>query len=101
MGRTPVFSAHDGDLGCTDLISHDIPLVHDVLVRQRYRHIPPSEYEVVKEHINQLLSSQVIRESRSPYARPIMLVRKKDGSLRMCIDYRQLNSKTRYITWDM
>lgn len=90
-----VFSTHDGDLGCTNLVSHDIPLVDDIPVRQRYRRIPPSEYEVVKDHINQLLSSQVIRESSSPYASPIVLVRKKDGSLRLCVDYRQLNSKTR------
>lgn len=91
---TSVFSAHDGDLGYTNLISHDIPLVDDVPVRQRYRRIPPSEYKVAKEHINQLLSTQIIRESSSPYASPIVLVRKKDGSLRMCVDYRQLNSKT-------
>ena len=90
-----VFSAHDGDLGCTILLSHDIPLLDDVPVRQRYRRIPPSEYEAVKAHINQLLESQVIRESCSPYASPIVLVRKKDGSLRMCVDYRPLNSKTR------
>ncbi|XP_029941466.1 uncharacterized protein LOC115383427 [Salarias fasciatus] len=90
-----VFSAHDGDLGCTDLITHDIPLLDDIPVRQRYRRIPPSEYEVVKEHINQLLDAQVIRESNSPYGSPIVLVKKKDGSLRMCVDYRQLNSKTR------
>lgn len=90
-----VFSAHEGDLGCTNLISHDIPLLDDVPVRQRYRRIPPSEYEVVKDHINQLLEAQVIRESSSPYGSPIVLVKKKDGSLRMCVDYRQLNSKTR------
>uniref|UniRef100_A0A671UWP7 ribonuclease H n=1 Tax=Sparus aurata TaxID=8175 RepID=A0A671UWP7_SPAAU len=90
-----IFSAHDGDLGCTNLISHDIPMADEILVRQRYRRIPPSEYEVVKEHINQLLPSQVIQESSSPYASPIVLARKKDGSLRMCVDYRQLNSKTR------
>lgn len=58
-----VFSTHDGDLGCTNLIAHDIPLLDDVPVRQRYRRIPPSEYEAVKVHINQLLESQVIRES--------------------------------------
>ncbi|KAI3368246.1 hypothetical protein L3Q82_007966 [Scortum barcoo] len=63
--------------------------------RQRYCRIPPSEYEAVKAHINQLLESQVIRESSSPYASPIVLVRKKDGSLRLCVDYRLLNSKTR------
>lgn len=89
-----VFSAHEGDLGCTNLITHEIPLVDDIPVRQRYRRIPPSEYEVVKAHINQLLEAQVIKESSSPYASPIVL-KKKDGGLRMCVDYRQLNSKTR------
>ncbi|KAG1934719.1 hypothetical protein F2P79_019745, partial [Pimephales promelas] len=49
----------------------------------------------VRAHINQLLESQVIRESCSPYASPIVLVKKKDGSLRLCVDYRQLNAKTR------
>lgn len=90
-----VFSTHDGDLGCTKLISHDIPVLDDVPVRQRYRRIPPSEYEEAKAHINQLLEAKVIRESSSPYASPIVLVRKKDGSLRMCVDYRLLNNKTR------
>lgn len=90
-----VFSAHDGDLGCTSLVVHEIPLQDDAPVRQRFRRIPPSDYEAVKEHINQLLEAQVIRESSSPYASPIVLARKKDGSLRMCVDYRQLNAKTR------
>lgn len=90
-----VFATHEGDLGCTTLISHEIPLLDDVPVRQRYRQIPPSEYEVVKAHIHQLLQNQVIRESSSPYASPIVLVKKKDGTLRLCADYRQLNNKTR------
>ncbi|TWW68330.1 hypothetical protein D4764_19G0001280 [Takifugu flavidus] len=90
-----VFAANDGDLGCTNLISHKIPLLDDVPVRQRYRRIPPSEYEAVKMHINQLMESQIICESSSPYASPIVLVRKKDGGLRLCVDYRLLNSKTR------
>lgn len=90
-----VFSTHEGDLGCTDLICHEIPLLDDAPVRQRYRRIHPSEYEVAKAHINQLLESHIIRESSSPYASPIVLVKKKDGSLRMCVDYRRLNAKTR------
>lgn len=90
-----VFAAHDADLGCTQILSHDIPLMDDTPIRQRYRRIPPSEYEEVKAHINQLLEAQVIRESTSPYASPIVLVKKKDGALRMCVDYRLLNQKTR------
>lgn len=38
-----VFSAHEGDLGCTNLLLHDIPLLDDTPVRQRYRRVPPSE----------------------------------------------------------
>ncbi len=72
-----VFSTFEGDLGCTDLISHDIPLLDDVPVRQRYRRVPPSDYEAVRAHINQLLETQVIRESCSPYASSIVLVKKK------------------------
>jgi hypothetical protein len=90
-----IFSKGDGDLGCTSLIAHEIPLVDDAPVRQPYRRIPPSQYETVKTHIQQLLDTQVIRESSSPYSSPIVLVTKKDGSLRLCVDYRQLNSKTR------
>lgn len=90
-----IFSAHEGDLGCTKLITHEIPLLDTEPVRQRYRRLPPSDYEAVKQHIHQLLQSQVIRESSSPYASPIVVVRKKDGQIRLCVDYRQLNSKTR------
>ncbi|KAL2087111.1 hypothetical protein ACEWY4_018170 [Coilia grayii] len=90
-----IFSKDDGDLGCTSLITHEIPLLDNAPVRQPYRRIPPSQYETVKAHIQQLLESQVIRESSSPYSSPIVLVTKKDGSLRLCVDYRQLNAKTR------
>ncbi|XP_049332461.1 retrovirus-related Pol polyprotein from transposon opus [Astyanax mexicanus] len=93
--HSAVFSSFEGDIGCTNLISHDIPLLDDVPVRQRYRRIPPSDYDAVKAHIHQLLENQVIQESCSPYASPIVLVKKKDGTLRMCVDYRQLNAKTR------
>ncbi|KAG1930572.1 interleukin-1 receptor accessory protein-like 1-A [Pimephales promelas] len=73
-----------------------LPLEEQAGVRALLKkRIPPSEYEVVKAHINQLLETQVIRESCSPYASPIVLVKKKDGSLRLCVDYRHLNAKTR------
>lgn len=67
-----IFSAHDGDLGCTNVISHNITLVDETPVKQCYRRIPPSDYEAVKEHINQLLDAQVIRESSSPMHRGVI-----------------------------
>ncbi|CAI5692446.1 unnamed protein product [Oreochromis niloticus] len=66
-----VFSTHEGDLGCTNLISHDIPLLDDVPVRQRYRRIPPSDYEAVRAHINQLLEAQY--ETSSSLAEGVLL----------------------------
>lgn len=74
-----VFSTFEGDLGFTDLISHDIHfhLPDDAPVRKQYQHVPPSDYEAVWVHINQLLETQVIRESFGLYASPIMIVKKK------------------------
>lgn len=95
-----VLAAHEGDLQCTNLLSHDIPLLDNVPVQQRYQCIPPSEYEAVKVHISQLLESQVIQESSIPNASPIALVHKKDGRLRLCVDCGHLlNSKTRKDTF--
>lgn len=89
-----VFAKDKGDLCCTSLIEHQIPLLDDAPVSQRHRRIPPSQLETVKAHIKQLLQSQVIKESCSPYSSPIVLAKKKDGYLRICVDYRQLNAKT-------
>uniref|UniRef100_A0A3B1JJS8 Gypsy retrotransposon integrase-like protein 1 n=1 Tax=Astyanax mexicanus TaxID=7994 RepID=A0A3B1JJS8_ASTMX len=90
-----VFSQGEGDIGCTTLIQHEIPLTDDAPVRQRYRRLPPSQYEQVKAHIQDLLQREVVRVSCSPYSSPIVVVQKKDGTLRLCVDYRQLNAKTR------
>ena len=50
--------------------------------------------EEVRKHIKELLDAQIIRKSQSPWASNIVLVRKKDKSLRLCVDYRQLNRRT-------
>lgn len=90
-----VFSQGDGDLGCTSLVEHEVHLTDDIPIRQRYRRLPPSQYDQVKIHIQELLSSGIVRPSSSPYASPIVVVKKKDGSIRLCVDYRLLNAKTR------
>lgn len=90
-----VFSQGEGDVGCTSLIEYEIPVVDDAPVRQRYRRLPPSQYDQVKAHIQDLLDRDIVRVSCSPYSAPIVVVQKKDGSIRLCVDYRQLNAKTR------
>lgn len=90
-----VFSQGEGDVGCTTLVEHKIHLTDDVPVRQRYRRLPPSQYEQVKTHIQQLLEAGIVRSSSSPYSSPIVVVQKKGGDMRLCVDYRLLNAKTR------
>jgi transposase InsO family protein len=89
-----VFSLHDLDLGCTDKVKHKIRLTSEVPFRDRHRHIPPSQIETVRNHLYEMLSLGVIRKSDSPYASNVVLVKKKDGSLRFCIDLRKLNALT-------
>ena len=76
-------------------MKHQIPVTSDVPVTQPYRRIPPSQFEDVRQHIQELADKGVIRSSSSPYASPIVIVRKKDGSIRLCVDYRKLNAVTR------
>ena len=54
----------------------------------------PAELKELKEQLKDFLDKDFIRPSVSPWGAPVLFVRKKDGSLRMCIDYRQLNKVT-------
>ena len=90
-----VFSRKREELGCTTTVHHRIHTEDDIPVNQRYRRIPPDHFEEVKEHLQVLLEREVIRPSQSDYASPIVLVRKKSGALRLRVDYRRHNAKTR------
>ncbi|XP_071502945.1 uncharacterized protein [Diadema antillarum] len=92
--RSDVFSRHEFDLGSTGYAEHQIRVNDDTPFRERSRRVPPSDLRDLQQHLQQLLENNIIKESKSPYASPIVLVRKKNGTLRMCVDYRTLNSRT-------
>ena len=73
---------------------HRLRTTDSIPVAQPYRRIPPHQLQEVQEHIKGLLAQNVIVESHSPYAAPVVIVRKKDGGIRLCVDYRRLNAKT-------
>ena len=89
-----VFARGDTDIGKIPEFQMDIHLTDDVPVNQAYRHLPRKLYEDVRNYLNDLIVNGWIQESESPYASPIVCVRKKDNSLRLCVDYRKLNLKT-------
>ena len=89
-----LFAMDSMDLGKTDLVKHHIELTDYTPIKDRYRRIPPQQYKEVRKHLKEMLDIGAIRCSNSPWASPVVLVRKKDGSLRFCIDLRKLNART-------
>ena len=89
-----VFSMSEMDLGCTPLGKHNIKLTDDIPVKLPPRRIPPAMYTEVKGHIRKMLDMGAIRPSHSSYSCPVVIAKKKDNSLRFCLDLRKLNSKT-------
>lgn len=89
-----VFAVDEEDFGRTSIVRHSIPTGSAPPSRQRYRPVPPSLYSELRGLLQNMLQQEVIRESSSPWAAPIVLVKKKDGSWRFCVDYRKLNALT-------
>ena len=87
------FSKTDMDLGRAANVKHHIILTDPIPVKERYRRIPPQLYEEVRNHLQEMLKLAAIRKFCSPWASAIVLVRKKNGKLRFCIDLRKLNSR--------
>lgn len=92
--RATVFSLHEWDVGLAKGVEHHIRLSDTRPFRERSRRLAPADIEDVRKHLKDLLKAGIIKESRSPYASPIVVARKKNGSVRMCIDYRTLNRRT-------
>lgn len=82
------------ELGLTNITEMAIRLNDDTPVSYKPYRLPYSERNVVRKIIGELLDNNVIRDSHSAYASPIVLVRKKNNDYRLCVDYRALNKKT-------
>ncbi|KAK2879334.1 hypothetical protein Q8A73_005098 [Channa argus] len=89
-----VFSHHDLDFGHATKTKHSIKLKDETPFKHRPRPIHPQDYDAVRRHLQTLLDAGIIRESESPFSSPIVIVRKKNGDVRLCVDYRRLNMQT-------
>ena len=71
-----LFAMNSLDLGRTDLVKHHIQLNNYTPIKDRYRRIPPHQYKEVRKHLKEMLDIGAIRCSNSPWASPVVLVRK-------------------------
>ena len=92
-----VFCLEENEMGCTDATEHVIELLpeQDEPFKERFRRIAPHEVEEVHQHIQEMLDRGAIQPSQSPWCNAVILVQKKDGTLRFCIDLRHLNARTK------
>ncbi|UYV62216.1 hypothetical protein LAZ67_1008247, partial [Cordylochernes scorpioides] len=81
-------------LGKTNLAKHRIDTENAKPIKHKPYRVSPKERDIIKEQIQDMLQEGVIRASSGPWAFPVILVRKRDGNWRFCVDYRKLNSIT-------
>lgn len=89
-----VFAQNDLDFGRTDRVKHQNKLLDETQFKHRARPIHPHDLEAVRKHLQELLQAGVIRESESPFSSPIVVVRKKNREVHLCIDNSKLNLQT-------
>lgn len=88
------FSNIDQDnLGCTNVVKHKI-VTSSEPIKQRYYPVSPFKQKLIDEELDQMLKLGVIEKSTSGWSSPVLMVPKKDGTFRFCVDFRKLNSVT-------
>ena len=87
-----VFSLYDSDLGFCDAVKHSTPTTMDKPVYLPHRQIPVQLQQEVRKCLESWLKQGIKRPSKSPYASQVVIVRKKSGKIRLCVDFRKLNA---------
>ena len=89
-----IFATNLSEIGLTSQTEHKIETGDAAPIKQLPRRLPNALKPVVEEQVQEMLQNDVIEPSKSPWASPIVLVKKKDGTWRFCIDFRKLNEVT-------
>jgi hypothetical protein len=95
LENSDLFNKTLNEPGNASKVTHTIDTQDNRPINQPPYHAGPKEREVIQQQINEMLNSKVIQPSKSPWAAPVVLVKKKDNSVRFCVDYRKLNNITK------
>lgn len=88
------FNQMGSNIGCTNLIEHRIVTDAEPIKQRAYR-VSPAIQAKIDEEVQSMLENNIIEPSSSPWSSPVLMVPKKDGNYRFCVDYRKLNKVTR------
>ena len=95
------FSKGPQDLGRVTVEEHTIRLTDDRPIKMRPRRLGPRAADHCGAAVEQMLQNDIIEPCQSPWASPVVLAQKKDGKLRFCVDYRELNDRTIKDSWPL
>ncbi|XP_045104410.1 uncharacterized protein LOC123499944 [Portunus trituberculatus] len=93
MEHEDVFSRDAQDLGSTLLVQHSINTADSPPIKQPHRRVPLAKREEMQRMV-EMAVQELVERSDSPWSSPVVLVNKKDGTKRFCVDYRVLNDVT-------
>jgi len=89
-----IISTGEHDIGRTHLVEHRVDTGEHRPIRQPLRRHPFQHLEWIDDEVARMQEHGIVEPAASPWASNIVLVKKKDGSLRFCVDYRRFNSVT-------
>jgi len=95
IAHKDVFAKSPTCIGFSDLLEYDIDIAYAAAIRQPPRRPPLASGTAEDDLINEMLAADVIKPSDSPWASPVCLAKKPDGSYRFCVDSRRVNAVSR------
>lgn len=90
-----VIAINNRELGKAKGVAHAIDVDDHPPIKEKLRRYAPVEIEKISKHVKEMLEDGVIKHSNSPWAAAVVIVKKKDGTDRFCVDFRKLNAVTR------
>ena len=90
-----VFALDGNELGCTSIVEHEIQITDSEPFKEWFRCIPQPLLEEMCTLLRDVFDAGAIHPSQSPWCSAVVLVRKKDGMLHLCVDFHRLNVHTK------